>query len=894
MNENMESEGGSHSLPNEARVVIVGGGIVGCSVAWHLTRLGWKNVVLLEQNQLAGGTTWHAAGLVGRLRTTNVLTRINKYSVELYSNLEKETGHPVGWKQVGSLILARSEARMTQLRRTAAMSEWFGVEVQLIDRDVARERWPLLRVDDILGAAWLPHDGKVIPKEVAIAMAKGASARGAAILDGVKVLGIETRHGRACGVKTSSGSIRAEHVVLCGGMWTRELGLRCGVTIPLYPVEHHYLVTRPIEGAHDDLPVGRDPDLCLYFRGEGNAVVLGAFQAESKPWMIDRVPEDFSFQLLEPDWEKFAEPLRNGQHRIPALQSCEFEKFVNGPESFTPDNNFIIGETPEVRGLYVAAGFNSVGIASAGGAGKYLADWIIAGEPTLDLWSVDIRRFGPWANNRAFLRARVVEVLGLHYQLAWPNREPETGRGMRKSPLHERLAAAGASFGVKNGWERPNWFARIASTTPGVHRASMFPARSPQEPAESTASLSSSRDRGGDRRGEGTTFLSRVTEESRGEGISPPIHHSSVFRERAITDAAPEYSFSRQNWFPNHAWEHLSCREHVAIFDQSAFGKLVVQGRDAMALLQRLSGANVDVPVGRVVYTGMFNSRGGFESDLTMVRTAEHAWYLITGTAQPLRDLDWITRHMQPAECVECIDVTNAWAVLGVMGPNSRLLLSRLTDADLSNESFPFGTMQRIGIGMTTVRAVRITYVGELGWELHVPVEQALELYDRLIDAAGDQGVVNAGHYAINSLRLEKGYRAWGADISPDDNPFEAGLAFAIDWNKAFIGREALLTLRRAPRTRRMGIFIVQDPEPVLWGGELIYADDRPVGYTSSGSYGHSLGGAIGMGYINNPAEVTREAIHKARYEIAINGTRFPACLHLRAPYDPERRRILV
>src|SRR6266704_1390245 len=447
-------------LPTETKVVIVGGGIVGASVAYHLTKFGWRDVVVLEQNQLAGGTTWHAAGLIGRLRTTNTLTSINKYSAELYASLEQETGHAVGWKQVGSLIVARSPERMDQLRRAAAMSDWFGVEVQLIQPKAALAKWPLLRIDDVLGAAWLPHDGKVIPKEVTFALAKGARRQGAKIFENVRVLNVEHRDGRANGVTTTRGTIRAEYVVLTGGMWTRELGLRCGVTIPLYPVEHHYVVTEPMAGAFDELPVGRDPDLGIYFRGEGDALVLGAFQNCSKVWRVERVPDNFSFQLLEADWDKFAEPLKNGRHRIPALETAKLAKFVNGPESFTPDNNFIMGEAPGLRHLFVAAGFNSVGIASAGGAGKYLVEWMLEGEPTIDLWSVDIRRFLPWANNRSFLRERVTEVLGLHYQMAWPNREFETGRGMLKGPLHDRLAARGACFGVKNGWERPNWFAR--------------------------------------------------------------------------------------------------------------------------------------------------------------------------------------------------------------------------------------------------------------------------------------------------------------------------------------------------------------------------------------------------------------------------------------------------
>jgi len=810
------------SLPQQAKVVIVGGGIAGASVAYHLTKLGWKDVVLLEQNQLAGGTTWHAAGLVGRLRTSNSMTKINKYSAELYAGLEKETGHPVGWKEVGSLIAAKSKDRMIQLRRTAAMSELFGVEVQIVGPEVVAEKWPLLRTDDILGGAWLPHDGKVLPKEVALALAKGAQNGGAKIVEQCRTLEIEHSNGRVTGVQTNQGHIKAEFVVLTGGMWTRELGLRCGVTIPLYPVEHHYVVTEPLPGAFDELPVGRDPDLCLYFRGEGNAVMLGAFQNFSKPWMVEKVPDNFSYQLLEPDWEKFAEPLANGKHRIPALQTAKFAKFVNGPESFTPDNSFLMGETPELRNLFVLAGFNSVGIASAGGAGKYLAEWMLAGEQTMDLWSVDIRRFAPWANDRTFLRERVAEILGLHYQMAWPNREFETGRGMRKSPLYEQLAARGACFGAKNGWERPNWFAR--------------------------------------------------------NDIQP----------------VAEYSFGRQNWFACHAAEHRAARDTVAVFDQTGFSKFSLKGRDSVTLLQRLCGNNVDVPVERAVYTGLFNARGGFESDLTVIRLSADEFYIITGTSQTTRDLDWIKRNIEAREQVEMRDVTNAYSVIGVMGPNSRRLLSKVTNSDLSSAGFPFLAARNIEIGNITVRAVRITYVGELGWELHVPVEEGGLVYETLMDAGKDLGVVNAGHYAINSLRLEKGYRAWGAELSTDDSPLEAGLGFAIDWSKSFLGREALLKQKQLPLKRQLVIFVVEDPGPMLWGSEPIYRNGQPVGYTTSGSYGHTVGGAVAMGYVNNSAGVNSDFIRSGRFEINVSGERFPARAYLRAPYDPERKRILA
>jgi 4-methylaminobutanoate oxidase (formaldehyde-forming) len=809
-------------LPREAKVVIVGGGVVGCSLAYHLTEFGWHDVVLLEQNRLAGGTTWHAAGLIGRLRTSNSLTRINKYSAELYASLERETGHPTGWKQVGSLIVATSESRMTQLRRTAAMSELFGVEVQLIGPQMAQERWPLLRTDDVIGAAWLPHDGKVIPKEIAIALAKGAEGRGARVLEQTRVLGVDHAHGRVTGVRTDRGTINADYVVLTGGMWTRELGLGLGVPIPLYPVEHHYVVSEAIAGAFDELPVGRDPDRCIYFRGEGNAVLLGAFQEYSKPWMVDRIPADFSYQLLSSDWEKFADPLEAGKWRIPALATTSFAKFVNGPESFTPDNNFIMGEAPQLRNLFVAAGFNSVGIASAGGAGKYLAEWMIEGQPTMDLWSVDIRRFGPHANNLSFLRERVTEVLGLHYQTAWPNREFETGRGLRKSPLHDRLAAAGACFGSKSGWERPNWFA--------------------------------------------------------GHGQTPVM----------------QYSFGKQNWFERQALEHQATRQAVALFDQTGFSKFLVQGRDAANFLQRLCGNDIDVPVGRLVYTAMLNDRGGFESDLTVLRLDRDEYYLVSGSAQAEHDKDWLHRHVDGAR-VAIADVTEAYAVLGVMGPKSRELLSRLSGSDFGNDAFPFSTARMIDVGQATVRALRVTYAGELGWELHVPASQACLLYDALMTAGQDLGLVNAGHYALNSLRLEKGYRAWGADISSDDTPLEAGLEFALSWNKSipFLGREALLRQKADGVKRRLVILVLQDSEPILWGGEPILRNDRTVGYTTSGGYGHTLGASVGMCYVRNDAGVDREFIDAGRYEVNVSGKVCPATAHLEPPYDPQRTRIL-
>lgn len=833
-------------LPKHARVVIVGGGVVGCSLAYHLAELGWKDVIVLEQNQIASGTTWHAAGLVGRLRTSNSLTKINKYSAELYARLEALTGHSIGWKQVGSLILAKSATRMTQLKRTAAMAAWFDVEVHLISAKEAQAKWPLVQVDDILGAAWLPHDGKCIPQELAVALAKGAAQLGAKVVTGFRVLNVLQESGRAVGVEVIDAASRenearhilqAEYVVLCGGMWTRELGLKCGVSLPLYPVEHHWILSEPLEQAYDELPVGRDPDLGLYFRGEGKQVMLGAFQAESKAWMIDQVPASFAFQLLEPDWERFAEPLRHGKWRIPALRDCRFEKFTNGPESFTPDNNFLMGETPEIKNLFVNAGFNSVGIASAGGAGKYLAEWIVEGQPPIDLWSVDIRRFNAWANNREYLRARVVEVLGLHYQPAWPNREPETARDVRLSPIHQQLKQAGACFGVKNGWERPNWFAR--SDPPN--------------------------------------------------GLSVPAGLPPL-----ASSARTEYAFERQNWFANHAVEHLACRQSVAVFDQSAFGKLLVQGADSLRLLQRVCAANVDVPIGKIVYTAMLNARGGFESDCTVLRQAADRFYLITGSAQALHDLEWISRHRLPAEHVVIEDVTPMIGVLGVMGPRSRELLQSLSDSDLSHLSFPFGTAREISVGWGTALALRVTYVGELGWELHISADLLPTVFQAIQRTLPAFSGTLAGHYAINSLRLEKGYRAWGADISPDDDPLEAGLMFAVHLEKAeFIGREALLRRKQQPRTRQLLSFLLQNPAPVLWGSEPIYHQDQMVGYTSSGSYGHSLAGGIALGYVNARHKDLKDIIMSQAFSIEVNGERIPAKGTARPLYDPDRGRIL-
>jgi 4-methylaminobutanoate oxidase (formaldehyde-forming) len=810
-------------LPRQARAIVVGGGIAGTAAAYHLAGEGWTDVLLLEQNALGAGTTWHAAGAVGRLRVTGSLARMNDRSAHLYSHIEAESGVPVGYKRVGGLALAQRAERMSQLRRSASMAAHFGVDVQIISRDEAKAIWPLAQLDDVIGAAWLPDDGRAEPGQLPRAVAEGARRRGATVMEGVRVLEVLHDGRQVTGVRTDHGDVTAEVVVLACGMWTRQLARGCGVSVPLNPVEHHYLLSNTTGGDLDDAPVTRDLDGSIYFRGERDTILIGAFQAKSKPWLVDEIPADFAFSLLEPDWEQFAAPLEEAYARLPILREVGFKKFVNGPESFTPDGNLLMGETPELERLYVLAGFNSSGLAFGGGAGEALAQWIVGGEQPFDLWPVDIRRFGPWHGNRAFLRARTVETLGMHFQLAAPNLEFEHGRDLRRSPLHDRLTAHGAWFGQKMGSERPNWFA--------------------------------------------------------GPGQRPAV----------------EYGFGRQNWFENHRREHAATREAVAVFDQSSFGKLLVSGPDAFALLQHLCANDVDVEINRVVYTAMLNALGTFESDLTVIRTAEDRFLLITGTAQIVRDAAWVRRHVRDDMCVEVVDVTARHAVLGVMGPNARDLLQPLADVDLSDGAFGFGTSQTLAIGPATCRAVRITYVGELGYELHVESDQATLLYDTIWHAGPPHGLVNAGLYAINSLRLEKGYRAFGADITSDDTPVEAGLGFAVAWDKpGFLGRERLAQQRAGgPPQKRLVSLVLRSPEPVLWGGERFYRDGAVAGFTTSGAYGHTVGAAVALGYVHADEPVSADYLAGGRFEVDVAGERVQATASLGPLFDPERARIL-
>ena len=818
----MSEDAPARSVTPHARAVIVGGGIVGTSVAYHLTRLGWRDVVLIEQGGLSGGTTWHAAGLVGQLRSSSNLTRLIRESADLYARLEAETGQATGWKRCGSLSVARTAERMVQLKRNASLARAYGIEAEVISAKAAGERYPLMRTDDLVGAVWIPGDGKANPADVTQALARGARAGGAALHEGVTVTGVRLARGAVAGVETSAGSIATDVVVNCAGMWARALGRMSGVTIPLHACEHMYLVTEPIDGVTADLPVMRDPDGHIYFKEEVGGLLMGGFDPWAKPWGMGGIPDGFSFATLPEDWGKFEVLMTNAVQRVPALETAPVRLLMNGPESFTPDNYFIIGEAPEVRRYYVAAGFCSGGIAAAGGAGKALAEWIAGDRPPMDLWQADIRRFAPFHGNPRFLRERASEIVGVHYFVSYPNRELESGRGLRVSPLHGRLRARGACFGAKMGWERANWFA-----PPGV--------------APVTA-----------------------------------------------------YSFGRQNWFPWAAAEHRATREAVAVFDQTSFSKFRLEGPDAEAVLQRLCANDVAVPAGRIVYTAMLNEQGGIESDLTVTRLGEDAYLIVSGSAQATRDFHWIKRHIPEGRRAVLTDVTSAYAVLGVMGPRSRALLARLADCDLADAAFPFATSREIGVGPALVRASRITYVGELGWELYVPVELAGCVYDALDEAGRDLGLADAGYYAMDSLRMEKAYRAWGRELTTEDTPLEAGLGFAVRFDKApaFIGREALLRRRGERLTKRLVNFVLDDHAALPWGDEPIVCEGRIVGAVTSAAYGHTLGRAVAMGHVRHPEGVDEAFVSGRAFEIEIAGDRFAARAGLRPPYDPQALRV--
>ncbi len=811
-------------LPARARVVIVGGGIVGCSVAYHLAKLGWRDVVLLEKNALTSGTTWHAAGLVGQLRSTYNLTQLAKYSTDLFQTLAAETGQETGFRQNGSISLATNAARMEELRRGASMARCCGLEVEEISVAEAVNRWPMMSPEGIVGAVFLPRDGQTSPVDTTFALAKGAKNGGARIFENTAVTGISTKAGRVTGVATARGEIEAEYVVDCAGLWGWQVGRMAGVNVPLHAAEHFYLVTEAIPGLPRDLPVLRSTDICTYFKEDAGKLLIGFFEPNGKPWGMGGIPDSDGYIQLPEDWDHVLPYLELATQRVPALRDTGMKLFFNGPESFTPDNRYILGEAPECANFFVAAGFNSVGIQSSGGAGKAVAEWIVRGHAPMDLWDVDVRRFMPFQGNPAYLHDRTKEALGLLYDMHWPYRQYESARGVRRSPLHRHLTERNACFGEVAGWERANWFA----------------------PA----------------------------------GVEPKY----------------EYSYGRQNWFEYSAAEHRATRDGVALFDQSSFGKFLLQGKDAESVLNRICANDVAVPPGRIVYTQWLNERGGIEADLTVTRLAAGQYLIVTAAATQARDFQWLANNIPADARAFATDVTSGYAVLGLMGPRSRELLSTLTEADLSNAAFPFAASREIDLGYAKVRASRITYVGELGWELYVPTEFAAGVYEALAEAGRKTGLVHAGYHAMNSLRMEKGYRHWGHDIADEDTPLEAGLGFAVAFGKKadFTGRAALERQKSEGLRRRLVLFALEDAEPLVYHNEPIWRDGKLVGRVTSGAYSHTLGRSLCMGYVRGDEPVTPEFLLSGSYEIEIASKRLKSKPSLKPFYDPQSERIKV
>lgn len=809
-------------LPKKARVVVIGGGVIGCSIAYHLTKIGWSDVVLLERQQLTSGTTWHAAGLVGQLRPSINMTKLARYTGELYQGLEAETGQATGYRQCGSISIAATAERFEELKRSASMAKVFDLEVNVLPVEEIAERYPLINTEDLYGGIHIPSDGYANAVDITQALAKGARSRGAQIFQNTKVTAILHDGKKVTGVSTPGGDIEADHVVICGGMWSRDLAATVGVNVPLHACEHYYVLFESVAGLHAELPVLRDYDACTYYKYDAGKLLVGAFEPTAKPWGMDGITEDFCFDEIAGDFDHFEPVLHDAMARMPALNDAGIQKFFCGPESFTPDVRYHLGEAPELDNCFVAAGLNSIGLQSAGGIGKVMAEWIRDGHPPVDLWEVDVRRNMPFQGNRKYLRERVSESLGLLYATHFPYRQYETARGVRKSAIHDRLVAAGACHGEAFGWERPNWYAP--------------------------------------------------------EGVTPRY----------------EYSYGRQNWFEHSAAEHRAVRENVALFDQSSFAKFRLEGRDAMRVLNRVCANDIDVSPGRLVYTQWLNERGGIETDLTVTRLSEDVFLIVTAAETETRDFYWLKQHIPgDAHCV-LTNVTSAMSVISIMGPRARDLLQSLTPADMSNDAFPFATSREIELGYAIIRASRITFVGELGWELYVPTEFVLGVYDEIVASGKSFGLVHAGYHALNSLRIEKAYRHWSHDITDEDTPLEAGLGFAVKFEKAggFIGRDALLKQKETGVSKRLLQFRLKEPEPLLYHNEPVWRDDELVGHITSGAYGHSLGGCIGLGYVAVEPGADTQAILSGSYEIEVAGVRVPAEASVRPLYDAGNQRI--
>ncbi|MCZ4291807.1 GcvT family protein [Hoeflea alexandrii] len=810
------------TLPDRAQIVVIGGGIIGCSTAYHLARDHKADVILLEQGQLTSGSTWHAAGLVGQLRSSASITKVLKYSVDLYKRLDQETGLETGWKMSGCLRLATNQDRWTEYRRLATTAQSFGMDMHLLSPEEARAMFPLMQVDDLVGASWLPTDGQASPSDITQSLAKGARMHGAKIFEHVRVTGFDIKDGRILAVKTDKGDIACEKVVNCAGQWARQVGAMAGINVPLQPVKHQYVITEKIDGLSNDAPTIRDPDRRTYFKEEVGGLCFGGYEPDPQGWTTGDVPNEFEFQLFDDDYDHFEQHMMQAIERVPVLGNVGVKQMINGPESFTPDGNFILGPAPECVNMFVGAGFNAFGIASGGGAGWVLAQWVIDGEAPLDLWVVDIRRFAEMHKDRQWVNDRTLEAYGKHYEIGFPHVEYESGRPRIVSPLYDRLKAHRAVFGSKLGWERPNWFAP--------------------------------------------------------EGTEP----------RDIP------TMGRQNWFDAVGDEHRHVREKVGIFDQSSFAKYEVSGPDALAALSHICANDVTKPVGRLTYTQLLNTRGGIEADLTVARLADDRFYIVTGTGFRTHDLAWIREHVPEGADVRIEDITENYGTLSLMGPHARDVLAKVTSADVSNDAFPFGHVREIDIAGHTVRALRVTYVGELGWELHMPIGATGEIFDALMQAGKPWEIRPVGYRALESLRLEKGYRAWGSDITPNDTPYEAGLGWAVrrNSNTGFVGQKALSDIAGQPLTKRFAGFVIDDPDAVLVGRETILRNGQPVGYLTSGGYGYTIGKSVGYGYVRNEDGVSDAFLEDGDYELVIAMERFPARIGMKPFIDPANARV--
>lgn len=813
-------------LPKKASAVIVGGGVIGASVAYHLARQGWQDVVLLERKQFACGTTWHAAGLVGTMRANESHARLLEYSMNLLGEIEQESGQSTGFRQVGSLSIAHSEARWEELRRVAAMNNAFGVtRVDTITTAEAKALFPLMNDEGIIGATFVEQDGKANPTDVTMAFIKSARNRGAKCIEGIEVDDILIEGGRVKGVSTEHGTIETDFVVNCAGLWARNLGRQHNVNIPLHACEHYYAVTEKHPDVTPDLPVFRDYDRCTYVKEDAGSLLVGIFEPKARAWGQDGIPKDFCFDELAGHHEEQLMPvLEHAMERIPMLAEVGWRTFFCGPESFTPDDQWHVGEVPNVKNYFVACGLNSIGIQSAGALGKACAEWMEKGHAPLDLWGNDIRRVYPFMGTQQYIQERVEESLGLLYANHYPFLQFETARGVRFSPIHQRLQEANACFGSVAGWERPNWFAP--------------------------------------------------------EGVTPEY----------------EYSFGKQNWFEHSAAEHKAAREGVVLFDQSSFSKYLIQGKDAMKNLQQICSADINVNADRIVYTHWLNDRGGIEADLTVTRLSENSFMAVSAAATTHKDLDWLNRNIDPDSHTFVTDVTNQWAVFGVMGPRSRELLEPLLGISLASDVFPFGCSKEAEIGYWPVRVTRVSFVGELGWEIYVPVDMAMPVFDRLMSAGESVDLRLAGLHALDSCRIEKKFLHFGHDVADEDTPLEAGVGFvcAMEKDVAFIGHDAIARQKDTGSHfhKRLVQFLLNDPEPQLYHHEPISMNGKLVGYLSSGNYGHTLGGSVGLGYVKLNEKIDKALIESADWAIDVGGKQIVATASLSALYDPRAERM--